>query len=97
MATDVILRNLFLMYSHNVAPTYVQPVIRQVGDRNNDRNDASADSQHSSDTPADSSISTDAPQLPKSPTKDSWSKIHITAKPGDLIVQSMKYPPFKCR
>jgi hypothetical protein len=84
------------MCSHNVAPTYVQPVIRQLG---GDRNDpppppASDLSDHEAmensvprfptDSTAPKSPRTTAPRSPKSPQSPS------KGKPGDLIVQSMK-------
>lgn len=89
------------MCSHNVAPTYVQPVIRQLG---GDRNDpppppppASDLSDHEAmensiprfptDSTAPKSPRTTALRSPKSPQSPS------KGKPGDLIVQSMKYPP----
>ena len=64
----------FLMNRHNVAPTYVQPVIRQLGDRNEPAPDHQG--------PAETDMS--SINLPTSP------KSSETAKPGDLIVQSMK-------
>jgi hypothetical protein len=67
---------------HNVAPTYNQPVIRQIGERH----DPAQDAQSSNTASADSqpTTNTTSPTSPKSTT---------TAKPGDLIVQSMRYIP----
>jgi len=74
-------------WSHNVAPTYNQPVIRQIGDRNNQgTQNAQPPVEDSSEVPieapADDSVA-NAPVSPSSPSK---------AKSGDLIVQSMRYP-----
>lgn len=71
--------------SHNVAPTYNQPVIRQVGERNNQgAQDAQSPPEEPSQAAAESSTNDSAAStLPTSPSK---------AKPGDLIIQSMRYP-----
>jgi len=75
-----------LINRHNVAPTYNQPVIRQVGERNDRAQDASA-AANSTIADADTDNNTTVP--PTSP-KSSFS----TAKRGDLIVQSMRYSLF---
>src|SRR5271168_1243011 len=68
--------------SHNVAPTYNQPVLRQVGDRNNPgTQDVLPAVEAANEAPADAS----AGSPPTSPTSSS------KAKPGDLIIQSMRY------
>ena len=71
-----------LTYRHNVAPTYNQPVIRQIGERNDPAQDAQPPRTASADTQP--TTDTTFPTSPKSTT---------TAKPGDLIVQSMRYIP----
>lgn len=71
--------------SHNVAPTYNQPVIRQVGERNNQgAQDAQPPPEEPSQAAAESSADHSAASTlqPTSPSK---------AKPGDLIIQSMRY------
>jgi len=78
----------FADLSHNVAPTYNQPVIRQIGDRNNQGTQEAqpvldASSETAVEAPADLSGAKTASSL-SSPSK---------AKPGDLIVQSMRYDP----
>ena len=66
-------------FRHNVAPTYNQPVIRQVGDRQNEARD------ENTRAPSDHTAAK-APSSPKSPK----SSTSITAQPGELIVQSMR-------
>jgi hypothetical protein len=65
-------------FRHNVAPTYNQPVIRQIGDRQNERAENAAG-------PSDdnSGSSSAAPSSPK-------PSMAVTAQSGDLIVQSMR-------
>jgi hypothetical protein len=68
--------------SHNVAPTYNQPVLRQVGDRNNPgTQDVLPAVETTAEAPAEASTG-NPPTSPTSPFK---------AKPGDLIIQSMRY------
>ena len=77
MATDVsALISTSLTNRHNVAPTYNQPVIRQLGERDG----AAQDARH----PPSETTSADVPTSPESAS---------TAKPGDLIVQSMRFTP----
>src|SRR5271170_3065859 len=68
--------------SHNVAPTYNQPVLRQVGDRNNPgTQDVLPAVEVTNEAPAEAST-INPPPSPASPSK---------AQPGDLIIQSMRY------
>ena len=67
---------------HNVAPTYNQPVIRQIGERNDQAQDIQPPNTTSID--AQPISGTTSPTSPKSTS---------TAKRGDLIVQSMRYVP----
>src|SRR5271170_435707 len=67
--------------SHNVAPTYNQPVLRQVGDRNNQ---GAQDAQPPADAPTETPADAPRDNPPASPTSPSKTK------PGDLIIQSMR-------
>jgi len=70
---------------HNVAPTYIQPVIRQLGDRP-ERNDAPRDTSQGGAAPADQS----PPSTTQSAAIHTSPKVSSRGKPGDLIVQSMR-------
>jgi hypothetical protein len=67
------------LYRHNVAPTYNQPVIRQQGNHiGHDRNQAQ-DSSHSN------------PVISEGAQPSTDVEPSSAAKPGDIVIQSMRY------
>ena len=68
-----------------MAPTYIQPVIRQLGDRP-ERNDAPRDTSQAAAAPADQ----EPPSATQSAEIPTSRRISSRGKPGDLVVQSMR-------